>query len=228
LISKAQSSRPLAAEGEGSLQRAALIREQIERIVISPGFVNSARMCQFLRFVVENSIAYGERFKETVIGVEVFGRAPGYDPSLEPIVRIEARRLRDKLEQYYAGQGANDPVVITLPKGGYKPEFSFQEAPTLRVEQEQPELSVPVPITDDVQNGAASERLGRWIRVQQSARADVVERVNRAFHSASDPWPYVEMVRVRVDPVELLHAVDAHTEIAAHAALAPEPSVHTV
>ena len=169
MISKAQSSRPLAAEGEGSLQRAALIREQIERIVISPGFVNSARMCQFLRFVVENSIAYGERFKETVIGVEVFGRAPGYDPSLEPIVRIEARRLRDKLEQYYAGQGANDPVVITLPKGGYKPEFSFQEAPPLGLEQEQPELSVPVPITDDVQNGAASERLGRWIWTRWTA-----------------------------------------------------------
>jgi Tol biopolymer transport system component len=163
LISKAQSSGPRVAEGEDSLRRAALIREQLERTLISPGFANSGRMCQFLRFVVENSIGAGQCLKETVIGVEVFGRAPGYDPSLEPIVRVEARRLRDKLEQYYAGQGANDSVLITLPKGGYTPEFSFQEAPTLRLGQEQPELSLPVPSTRGVQNGAAPQRVVGWI-----------------------------------------------------------------
>ncbi len=124
-MQNSQPGRALLADAEDSPQRAALIRDQLARILASPGFVNSARMCQFLRFVVENSIGSGERLKETVIGVEVFGRAAGYDPSLEPIVRVEARRLRDKLEQYYAGRGANDPVVITLPKGGYTPEFSF-------------------------------------------------------------------------------------------------------
>src|SRR6185437_16108264 len=169
LTSKAQSSRPLLADGEDAFRRAALIREQLERTLMSPGFVNSARMCQFLRFVVENSLCAGDSLKETVIGVEVFGRTPGYDPGLEPIVRIEARRLRDKLKQYYAGQGANDSVLITLPKGGYTPEFSFQEAPTLHVEVEQPALSVPVPITHDVQSGAVPERVGGWIGTRWTA-----------------------------------------------------------
>jgi Tol biopolymer transport system component len=103
-------------------------------------------MCHFLRFVVENSLCAGDPLKETVIGVEVFGRAPGYDPSLEPIVRVEARRLRDKLEQYYAGQGANDSVRITLPKGGYTPAFSFQGRPTLHTEVEQRALPIPIRI----------------------------------------------------------------------------------
>jgi len=113
------------AEGEESPQRAALIRDQLARILESPGFVNSARMCQFLRFVVEISLSGKSSFKETVIGVEVFSRTPGYDPGLDPIVRVEARRLRDKLQQYYARPGAHDQVIIALPKGGYTPEFSF-------------------------------------------------------------------------------------------------------
>lgn len=119
-----QPGRALLAEGD-SPQRAALIRDQLARILASPGFVNSARMCQFLRFVVEISLSGKDSLKETVIGVEVFSRAPGYDPSLDPIVRVEARRLRDKLQQYYARQSAHDEVIITLPKGGYTPEFEI-------------------------------------------------------------------------------------------------------
>ena len=59
--------------------------------------------------------------KESVIGVEVFGRKPDYNPKLDPIVRTEARRLRVRLTEYYQGVGAGDPVVIELPKGGYVP-----------------------------------------------------------------------------------------------------------
>lgn len=108
--------------------QATLIRGQLARILASPEFVHSARMCEFLRFVVEISISGKGTLKETVIGVEVFGRAPGYDPSLEPIVRIEARRLRNKLAQYYQCKGAEDSVVIGLPKGGYTPAFEIRAA----------------------------------------------------------------------------------------------------
>ncbi len=128
MIHDSQPVRALLAEGEDPLERAELIRRQLGRILASAQFVNSARMCQFLRFVVESSLSGKESLKETVIGVEVFHRAPGYDPSLEPIVRIEARRLRDKLQQYYTRQSADDEVVIALPKGGYTPEFRFQPA----------------------------------------------------------------------------------------------------
>src|SRR5438445_814464 len=97
-----------------------LVLTQLTRILESSGFVNSERMRQFLRFVVERALE-GEigHLKESVIGVEVFGRSPGYDPRIEPIVRIEARRLREKLQEYYEKQGSQDPVFIQLPKGRY-------------------------------------------------------------------------------------------------------------
>jgi len=81
-------------------------------------------MGQFLRFVVERTLAGGGgELKETVIGVEVFGRPPAYDPKADPIIRVEARRLRLKLHEYYAGTGLTDPVPILLPKGRYQPQF---------------------------------------------------------------------------------------------------------
>jgi len=59
--------------------------------------------------------------KESVIGVEVFGRTPGYNSKDDPIVRTEARRLRARLADYYQGTGAADRVILELPKGGYVP-----------------------------------------------------------------------------------------------------------
>jgi TolB-like protein/Tfp pilus assembly protein PilF len=109
--------------GEESNRRTALIRDELRKILASPGFVHSARMRQFLELVVENSLSGATSLKETVIGVQLFGRAPDYDSSAEPIVRVEARRLRQKLQQYYERDGAVSPVVIHLPKGGYTPEF---------------------------------------------------------------------------------------------------------
>ena len=107
----------------------AVIRAQLGRVLASPGFVHSARMRQFLELVVENSLSGGGPLKETVIGVRVFGRAPDYDSSVEPIVRVEARRLRQKLQQYYEREGATDPIIIHLPKGGYTPEFEIRVEP---------------------------------------------------------------------------------------------------
>src|SRR5260370_42653998 len=101
------------------MERAALIREQLGKILTSPGFVNSARMRQFLQVVVENSLSGASSLKETTIGVQVFSRAPDYDSGAEPIVRVEARRLREKLQQYYERWGVADAVIIRLPKGGY-------------------------------------------------------------------------------------------------------------
>jgi len=109
------------------LENRDLIRHQLARILESNGFVHSERMRQFLRFVVESSLeGTADRLKESVIGVEVFGRAPSYDPKVEPIVRIEARRLREKLQEYYEHQGSQDAVVIHLPKGGYAPSFEMR------------------------------------------------------------------------------------------------------
>jgi TolB-like protein/tetratricopeptide (TPR) repeat protein len=86
-------------------------------------------MRQFLELVVENSLSGAAPLKETVIGVQLFGRAPDYDSGAEPIVRVEARRLRQKLQQYYERDGAVSPVVIHLPKGGYSPQFETRAVP---------------------------------------------------------------------------------------------------
>jgi TolB-like protein len=69
--------------------------------------------------------------KECLIGMHIFGRRPDYDPATDPIVRVEARRLRRKLADYYANGGQNDPVRIDVPKGAYRPVFEPHPAEPL-------------------------------------------------------------------------------------------------
>jgi TolB-like protein len=104
------------------------VRQQLDRVLRSDGFANADRMSAFLRFVVERALAgEGDRVKEYLIGVEVFGRDDKYDPRLDSIVRVEARRLRSKLEEYYAREGRQDPIEIQLRRGGYVPSFERRQ-----------------------------------------------------------------------------------------------------
>lgn len=99
-------------------------RAELAAICASSVFADSPRLRQFLTFVVEAHLrGEGAQLKETVIGVEVYGREHTYNPKAEPIVRTEARRLRAKLHDYYSNQGARDSIVITLPTGGYAPKI---------------------------------------------------------------------------------------------------------
>jgi tetratricopeptide (TPR) repeat protein len=98
------------------------LRRELERVLGSPGFARNDRLSRFLRFVVErHTEGRDHELKESVVGVEVFGRKPDYNPKFDPIVRTEARRLRARLNEYYQGAGASDSMVIELPKGGYVP-----------------------------------------------------------------------------------------------------------
>lgn len=100
------------------------VRKELQRIVSSPPFENADRLTRFLTFVVEEALAgRGGELKESLIGVCVFGREPSYDPKIDPIVRVQARRLRTKLEAWYAAGGQSSTLRISLPKGGYCPEF---------------------------------------------------------------------------------------------------------
>jgi TolB-like protein len=102
----------------------ALVRAALERVLASPAFAGAGRLSRFLRFTVEQALeGRADRVKEYVLGVEVFDRSDGFDPRLDSIVRVEARRLRAKLTEYYAQDGAADPLVIQLPKGAYVPTF---------------------------------------------------------------------------------------------------------
>ena len=83
------------------------------------------RLAQLLTFLVEATLKGDtEYLKETVLGVSVFGRSPDYDPKADTIVRSQAWRLRAKLQAYYAGEGVNDPVRISIPKGQYAAVFT--------------------------------------------------------------------------------------------------------
>ncbi|HLX45709.1 MAG TPA: tetratricopeptide repeat protein [Bryobacteraceae bacterium] len=102
------------------------VRAELEKICASRLFIRSDRLRRFLRFTVENALN-GEldQLNEQVIGRDVFDRKKGYDPQIDSIVRVEARRLRSKLADYYRAPGASDPVQITLEKGGYVPAFRY-------------------------------------------------------------------------------------------------------
>ena len=182
-----RSSSPDFQPGFDLSAHSGLVRAQLARILESSGFVHSERMRQFLRFVVERSLERESgRLKESVIGVEVFGRAPDYDPKVEPIVRIEARRLREKLQEYYEKQGSQDPVVIQLPKGGYVPTFEMRPVPVAPAV-----LEMPRP--HDAQSPVVLLRPAsrtRWlVGLGLSAALCVAAAVFIARRSASNPVP---------------------------------------
>lgn len=106
--------------------KAELIREELARVVASSGFARNERLSRFLRFLVERHLeGKDDEIKESVIGVEVFGRRPDYDPKLDSIVRTEAGRLRARLAEYYAKEGVRHGLLIEVPKGGYVPLFRY-------------------------------------------------------------------------------------------------------
>src|SRR5215467_524353 len=105
-----------------------VVRSQLEKVLASEGFTRNDRISSFLRFVVEQELSGGgDQLKESVIGVEVFGRRPDYDVRQDSIVRTEAGKLRARLAKYYRTDGAAGQVVIDLPKGGYRPVFRNAE-----------------------------------------------------------------------------------------------------
>ncbi len=109
------------------------VRAQLERILASPTFAQSERLSRFLRFAVEETLrGRGEQLKEYFLGVEVFDREEAYDPRTDPIVRVEAGRLRTKLARYYETEGCTAPVVIDFPKGSYVPVFQRRRPPEVR------------------------------------------------------------------------------------------------
>jgi adenylate cyclase len=101
-------------------------RAALERILASRCFQQAGRASDFLRFVVEQTLAgNGQRLKGYTIGVEVFGRPADFDAQSDALVRVEAGRLRRRLVEYYATEGSRDPVRVDLPRGTYAAEYRF-------------------------------------------------------------------------------------------------------
>jgi hypothetical protein len=100
------------------------IRTARDRIVSSPYLKKSPQLGHFLTFVVDETLAgRADRIKAYNIAADALGRGADFDPQSDPIVRVEAGRLRRALDHYYANGGADDPIVIELPRGHYVPVF---------------------------------------------------------------------------------------------------------
>ena len=148
--------------------REALVREQLERILASPGFQGASRRTRLLRYLVDEVLrGRGDSLKELVIATAVFERAPDYDPQVDSLVRVEMGRLRSRLQEYYGQAGAGEPVRIEIPKGGYRPVFAFRDAPPETV-SEAAAARAPVP---EVPAKRASWRNWRWIAAGIGAAA---------------------------------------------------------
>src|SRR5262245_51006701 len=110
------------------------IRQQLDRILHSGPFLQSRRRQRFLEYLVNETLAgRSERLKGYTIALEVFDRPETFDPTVYPLVRIEAARLREKLREYYGTDGQGDPIHIDLPKGTYTPQIEFRHEATSRI-----------------------------------------------------------------------------------------------
>lgn len=147
------------------------IQEALARISESAAFSRSLQLTAFLRFIIEEEMAgRGDRLKGYTIGVQALGRDKSFDPNSDPIVRVEARRLRQALKTYYAKEGSGDDVVIMLPLGTYRP--TFLPGP---IENDDPVTLSPEPVPDvgSMQEsgavaspqGKSSERSGHILKV---------------------------------------------------------------
>ena len=105
------------------------VRAQLERLLASEALATSSRLRRFLSFIVERTLdGEGQKLKEYAVGIEVFDRDDQYDPRIDSIVRVEAGRLRARLDEYYRQAGLADAVIVRIPRGGYVPVFERRPA----------------------------------------------------------------------------------------------------
>lgn len=105
------------------------IMDELSRVISREPLKSSPQLCEFLRYVVEATLqGQSERLKGYTIAIEVMKRPASFDPQSDPIVRVQAKRLRDALRTYYAKDGQHSPLVISIAKGGYTPVFERRTA----------------------------------------------------------------------------------------------------
>lgn len=111
------------------MPHAAQTREALQRVVSSDAFARSERARDLLCYLVDQDLAgNADRLKGYSIAVDVFGKDASFDSSTDTVVRVQAGRLRDLLQQYYEGEGANDPLRISIPRGTYVPCYVTVES----------------------------------------------------------------------------------------------------
>ena len=137
------------------------VYRQLELVLLSDGFVGAPKLQRFLRHVVDRALqGREEEIKESVIGVEVYQKPVGYDPRLDATVRVEASKLRQRLDHYYEGDGAHASIRISIHKGGYVPSIERRmDQPQAMPLPAQPASTLPGPLAP-----AAAWHSARWLR----------------------------------------------------------------
>jgi hypothetical protein len=129
--------------------------QQLERLTKSHSLRGSESLRKLLEYLARQSVEHPDApLKEYQIATEVYGRQANFDPQSDSTIRVQAGRLRMKLAEYYAAEGANDPIVVTIPKGSYHLVFESKQAP-LALEAILPTSETAAPVEN---NGTVSAR----------------------------------------------------------------------
>jgi len=166
---------------------------QIDRLVNSHVLHGSESLCKLLRYLAEHALDHpGSSLKEYQIATEVFGRSPTFDPQSDSTIRVQAGRLRLKMVEYYASEGAEDPIQVDMPKGTYVLSFHRREASAARLQAVSHSAQ-----HDEIVAGAKAD--GKWklafvvllalLMVASAAVALWLAHNSRAPDRASDPAP---------------------------------------
>ena len=166
---------------------------QIDRLVNSHVLHGSESLCKLLRYLAEHALDHpGSSLKEYQIATEVFGRSPTFDPQSDSTIRVQAGRLRLKMVEYYASEGAEDPIQVDMPKGTYVLSFHRREASAARLQAVSHSAQ-----HDEIVAGAKAD--GKWkfafivllalLMVASAAVALWLAHNSRAPDRASDPGP---------------------------------------
>jgi TolB-like protein/tetratricopeptide (TPR) repeat protein len=143
-----------------------VVRSEIERICSSPEFQANVRRRTLLRFIVEETLSgRAGSLKGYTIALAVFGRDESFDPQADPVVRLEARRLRRDLDSYYMDAGQDAPIRIRIPKGSYVPSFEWRKTNPISHSQDASETEA-LPAPDG--NSDTAETNGRPVVLRRS------------------------------------------------------------
>jgi serine/threonine-protein kinase len=182
---------------------ATAVRAQLRRVLASSEFAASERMCRFLRLVVTETLeGRSGDLKEYRLGLAVFDRPESFDPGADPIVRVEARRVRTKLAKYYGSEGRHDDLVVELPKGGYVPSFHRREPGNSEPATSAPKRLAVLPFVD-LSAGPSGTCLGdglTWELIHGLTRIESLSVVawNSAAQLRTDGVPQIALIREKL------------------------------
>lgn len=164
--------------------RAQEIRAYVAQLLATRQFASTGRRGQLLDYLVEHTLlGDADRISEYAIGLDVFQRPTSFDPRIESIVRTEVSRLRQRLKDYYAEEGRQDPIVIDFPPRSYAATFQFRDTAEIAEQPGLPRLvPAPVPVATRTSRMAIA-----WVLVAMTALAATAMLLYRHYRLGQPP-----------------------------------------